>query len=1166
MDFVHLHVHTEYSLLDGAGRIESILDRAKALSMKALAITDHGCMFGAVNFYKEAVKRNIKPIIGCEVYVAMRTMADRDPRLDSDQYHLVLLAKNNTGYRNLMKIVSRGYLDGFYYKPRIDLSVLKELSEGIICLSGCIAGETQQRLLEGNYKKAKETALLHRDLFGEGNYYLEIQNQGIEEQKRINPEIVRLSRETGIPLAATNDVHYTNREDWEFHDVLLCIQTGKTVDQNDRLKFPNQEFYLKSGGEMQELFPDLPETLENSVHIASRCNVRLDFDTMHLPYFRMPEGYTADSYLRELAFEGLKERYPGSHEEKVKRLEYELDTIKKMGYSHYFLIVWDFIKYAREKKIMVGPGRGSAAGSLVSYCLRITNIDPIRHGLIFERFLNPDRITMPDIDIDFCFERREEVIDYVVQKYGSDRVAQIITFGTMAARGAIRDVGRAVNMPYGDVDRIAKQVPMELGITIDRALEINPYLGDMYRQDDRVKYLIDMARAVEGLPRHASTHAAGVVISKEPISEYVPLYRQESGITTQYPMGNLEELGLLKMDFLGLRTLTVIRDTLDIIENTRGIRPDVENLVFDDAKVFGLIAGGESDGVFQLESVGMKSFMKELKPDSFEDIIAGISLFRPGPMDQIPLYISNKNNPKALKYKHPMLEKILNVTYGCIVYQEQVMQIVRKLGGYSYGRSDLVRRAMSKKKMDVMEQERKNFIYGITEEGKVVVEGALRRGIDEKTANEIFDDMIDFAKYAFNKSHAAAYAVLAYQTAWLKCYYPVEFMAALLTSIMGSSKKVSQYIECCKKMGIEVLPPDINESDSSFTVKEGRIRFGLAAVKNVGLGAVAAITEARNTGGSFTGLSDLCSRVDSTHLNKRALESLIKAGAFDSLGGRRSQYMAVYDKIADGVHQVKKNNIKGQISLFETAEGGQNGSGPDDCLPDIKEFDKKVLLGFEKEMLGLYLSGHPLDEYRDVLERAASVTTQQLALMSEGENRVGQIGHRFTDGSIVRVAGMVANRRNQTTKNNDLMAFVQLEDLYGTVELVVFPRVYRQNYEAIREGGIITAEGRLDFKEDEEPKIICESIRPITNAAKTDALKLNRRLYLKIPKNVPPGALSDIKGILRESQRGSVPVLLCFEEDGRKPMMAGRDLWVAVDDELISRLREVLGADCVRVC
>jgi DNA polymerase-3 subunit alpha len=1165
MDFIHLHVHTEYSLLDGAGRIESLLDKAKSLGMEALAITDHGSMFGAVNFYKEAVKRGIKPLIGCEVYVAMRTMSDREPKLDSDQYHLVLLAKNNTGYRNLMKIVSRGYLDGFYYKPRIDVSVLKELSEGIICLSGCIAGETQQRLLEGNYQKAKETALLYLDIFGEGNYYLEIQNQGIEEQKKINPEIVRLSRETGIPLAATNDVHYTNEEDWEFHDILLCIQTGKIVDQEDRLKFPNHGFYLKSRQEMERLFPELPEALENTVHIAEKCNVELDFDTIHLPYFELPDGYTADSYLRELALKGLEERYPDRDAEINERLEFELNMIKTMGYSHYFLIVWDFIKYAREKKIMVGPGRGSAAGSLVSYCLRITNIDPLRHNLIFERFLNPDRITMPDIDIDFCFERREEVIDYVVHKYGSDRVAQIITFGTMAARGAIRDVGRAVNMPYGEVDAIAKQIPMELGITIDRALETNPYLNDMYRQDDRVRYLIDIARSVEGLPRHASTHAAGVVISKESISEYVPLYRQDSGITTQYPMGNLEELGLLKMDFLGLRTLTVIRDTLDIAETTRGERPDVENLTYDDAKVFELIGSGESDGVFQLESVGMKNFMKELRPDSFEDIIAGISLFRPGPMDQIPLYINNKNNPGGVEYKHPMLEKILDVTYGCIVYQEQVMQIVRELGGYSYGRSDLVRRAMSKKKMDVMERERKNFIYGITEDGKVLVEGALRRGIDEKTANGIFDDMIDFAKYAFNKSHAAAYAVLAYQTAWLKCYYPVEFMAALLTSIMGNSKKVSQYIHCCKKMGIEVLPPDINESETAFSVKDGKIRFGLAAVKNVGANAVRAITESRESGGSFTGLSDFCSRVDMTHLNKRALESLVKAGALDSLGGYRARYMAVYEKIADGVQQMKKNNIRGQISLFETAGGGRK-KPPEDCLPDIQEYDKKTLLGFEKEILGLYISGHPLDEYRKELERCASVTTYQLGLLSEQESQVGQRDTGLMDGSTVRVAGMVADRKNKTTKNNDMMAFVLLEDLYGTVELIVFPRVYRESLELLNEGSIILAEGRLNFREDEDPKIICDSIKPVHRPGKREQSRANQRLYLKIPQSISPEVLEQIKEVLRDSKRGNVPVLLCFEENGKKPMMAGRDLWVAADERLLGQLEQILGAEYVRIC
>lgn len=1167
MGFVHLHVHTEYSLLDGAGRVENLLDKAKELGMKALAITDHGSMFGVVNFYKQAVKRNIKPIIGCEIYVAMRTIADRDPRLDSDQYHLVLLAKNNTGYKNLMKIVSTGYLDGFYYKPRVDITVLSKYAEGLICLSGCIGGETQQRLLEGNYEKARDTALLYRDIFGQGNYYLEIQDQGLEEQKKIIPDIIRLSRETGIPLAATNDIHYTNKEDWEFHDILLCIQTGKTTDQEDRLKFPNHEFYLKSQHEMRELFPEVPEAIDNTVNIAGQCNVELDFGTIHLPYFGLPQGCTADSYLKELAYKGFEERYPHRDTQMKERLEYELDIIKAMGYSHYFLIVWDFIKYAREKKIMVGPGRGSAAGSLVSYCLRITDIDPLRHNLIFERFLNPDRITMPDIDIDFCFERREEVIDYVVQKYGADRVAQIITFGTMAARGAIRDVGRAINMPYGEVDAIAKQIPMELGITIDRALEVNTGLNDMYRQDDRVKYLIDMARAVEGLPRHASTHAAGVVISKEPIGEYVPLYRQDSGITTQYPMGNLEELGLLKMDFLGLRTLTVIRDTLDIIENTRGQRPDVENLSYDDSRVFELIGSGDSDGVFQLESMGMKSFMKDLKPDSFEDIIAGVALFRPGPMDQIPLYIYNKNHPDEVGYKHPTLEKILDVTYGCIVYQEQVMQIVRELGGYSFGRSDLVRRAMSKKKMDVMEQERKNFIYGISEEDKVIVEGALRRGIDRQTADEIFNDMIDFAKYAFNKSHAAAYAALAYQTAWFKCYYPVEFMAALLTSIMGNSKKVSQYIQCCSKMEIEVLPPDINESQLGFTVVGNRIRFGLAAVKNVGLNAVRSITEIRNREGSFTSLSDFCSRVDMTLLNKRALESLIKAGAFDSLKGYRSQYMAVYDRIADSIQQIKKSNIKGQISLFEAMDGSQENMAPEDCLPDIQEFNKKTLLGFEKEMLGLYISGHPLDEHKKRLEANSTVTTYQLAMISEDQDRAGGKNHGLMDGSTVKIAGMVIDKKNKTTRNNDLMAFVLLEDLYGTVELIVFPKVYKSCIELLREDSIIVVEGRLNFREDEEPKIICDRIKPMPiKEEDKESYGSGGRLYLKIPKSFSSQNLEEIKEVLRESQRGSVPVFLCFEEEGRKPMMAGRDLWVSVDDKLLDRLERMLGNAYIKVC
>lgn len=1167
MGFVHLHVHTEYSLLDGAGRIRDLLDRAKELNMDALAITDHGSMFGAINFYKEAVKRNIKPIIGCEVYVATRTMKDRDPKLDSDQYHLVLLAKDSPGYKNLMKIVSRGYLEGFYYKPRIDISVLEKYSEGLICLSGCIAGEVQQCLLAGDYAQAKEAALKYQSVFGKGNYYLEIQDQGLEEQNKINPLLVKLSRETGIPLAATNDVHYINKEDWEFHDILLCIQTGKTVDQEDRMKFPNHEYYLKSYEEMKNIFAEIPDALENTVKIAQQCNLEIDFGTIHLPYFQLPEGYTADSYLRELAYKGLRERYAQITPEIEERLEYELDVIKAMGYSHYFLIVWDFIKFARERNIMVGPGRGSAAGSLVSYCLRITNINPLKYNLIFERFLNPHRITMPDIDIDFCFERREEVIDYVVHKYGEDRVAQIITFGTMAARGAIRDVGRAINMPYGEVDHIAKQVPMELGITIDRALEINPTLRELYEQDDRVRYLIDMARLVEGMPRHASTHAAGVVISREPIEEYVPLYRQESGITTQYAMGNLEELGLLKMDFLGLRTLTVIRDALDLIEATRGERPDIDGLSFDDPKVFELISSGESDGVFQLESMGMRNFMRELKPSSFEDIIAGISLFRPGPMDQIPLYINNKYRPQDIVYKHPLLENILNVTYGCIVYQEQVMQIVRELAGYSFGRSDLVRRAMGKKKMDVMEKERKNFIYGITEGDRVIVEGALRRGVSEKVANQIFDDMIDFAKYAFNKSHAAAYAVLAYQTAWLKCYYPVQFMAALLTSIMGNSKKVSRYIQCCRKMNIEVLPPDVNESHANFTVVGNKIRFGLAAVKNVGINAVRSIIEARERGGKFVSFSDFCNRVDMAHINKRAVESLIKAGAFDTLEGSRAQYMAIYEKVMDSVQQIRKNNIKGQISLFDTSDDSSDGVATEDYLPDIPEFNRKILLGFEKEMLGLYISGHPLEDYREELERNSTVTTGQLQMLSDPEEHVDVKNSALADGSIIRIAGIIVEKKNKTTRNNNLMAFATLEDLQGTVELIVFPAVYEEYAELLKEDSIIAVEGRLSLREDEEPKVICEKIKSLRKSEKgKSTLETEGKLYLKIPKSLSHDVLGEIKNVLRESNRGNVPVFICFEDKNRKTMMASRDLWVRVDENLINQLNLILGPECVKVC
>ncbi|MDD3438492.1 MAG: DNA polymerase III subunit alpha, partial [Clostridiaceae bacterium] len=976
-NFVHLHVHTEYSLLDGAGRVEKLVARAKELGMESIAVTDHGVMYGVMEFYKQAKKYGIKPLIGCEVYVAARTMCDRDPKLDGSQYHLVLLAKNEEGYNNLIKLVSLGFTEGFYYKPRVDMEVLRKYSKGLIALSACLAGAIPGHIIDGNYEAAKRAALSYNEIFGQGNFYLELQDHGIKEQSLVNQEVVRMSRETGIPLIATNDVHYVDKEDAAAQDILLCIQTGKTILEEDRLKFQGQEFYLKSSEEMYELFKYVPDALENTAKIAEMCSLEFNFGQVHLPAFDVPEGYTSDTYIRKLCYDGLAKRYAELTDELKERAEYELSVITRMGYSDYYLIVWDYVKFARDNGIMVGPGRGSGAGSLVAYCLGITNIDPIKYNLIFERFLNPERISMPDFDVDFCYERRQEVIDYVVSKYGKDRVAQIITFGTMAARAAIRDVGRALNIPYAQVDMIAKKIPFEIGMTIEKALKSNPELKELYLGDETARQLIDMSKAVEGMPRHSSTHAAGVVISRKAVTEYVPLQMNEDVITTQFTMGTLEELGLLKMDFLGLRTLTVIRDTLELIKAKGMEAPDMDSMDYDDPNVYKMISQGETYGIFQLESGGMTQCFKELKPNCLEDIIAGISLYRPGAMDQIPKYIRNKHNPDKIRYMHPALEHILDVTYGCIVYQEQVMQIVRDLGGYSMGRSDLVRRAMGKKKADVMAKERENFINGIVDEaGNLVVKGCVRNGIPADTAADIFDEVAKFAGYGFNKSHAAAYAIIAYQTAWLKYYYPVEFSAALITSVMGNSKKVAEYIQHCKSKGIEVLPPDVNESSVSFTVKENKIRFGLAAVKNVGINAVLSIIKARQEKGRFDGLYDFLQKMDYSIINKRTVESLIKCGAFDSFGVYRSRMLAVYEKLMESIQGQKKNNVEGQISLFDTIDDSENIIG--NIYPDINEYPKKNMLSMEKEMLGLYISGHPLEEYKSELQASVTITTAEL--------------------------------------------------------------------------------------------------------------------------------------------------------------------------------------------
>lgn len=1153
-NFVHLHTHTEYSLLDGASRITDLLDRCKELGMNSLAITDHGVMYGVVDFYKEAKARGIKPIIGCEVYIAPRSMTDKQSHADSNYAHLVLLAKDQIGYKNLVKLVSLGFIEGFYYRPRIDYDILAQYSQGLIGLSGCLAGDIPRLLLSEQKKAAKELALRLESIFGKGNFYLELQNHGLEEQIRLNQMIAELSKDTGIPLVASNDVHYVRREDAEVHDVLLCIQTGKTIEDEDRMQFDSQEFYLKSPEEMRELFAFYPEAIENAVKIAEKCNVEFDFDTVHLPKYDVPEGYTSSEYLRHLCWQGVEKKYPEITDEVKERLEYELDTIEKMGYVDYFLIVWDFIKFAKDNGIMVGPGRGSAAGSLVAYVLDITQIDPLKYNLLFERFLNPERVSMPDIDIDFCFERRQEVIDYVVQKYGENRVAQIITFGTMAARAVIRDVGRALNLPYAEVDRIAKAIPMELGMTIDRALEVNEELRDLYNTDPTIKKLIDTSRSLEGLPRHASTHAAGVVISKDPITEHVPLQKNDNVITTQFSMGNLEQLGLLKMDFLGLRTLTVIRDTIELVKKNKGIDIDIDNIPLDEPGVYKMLSQGDTDGVFQLESAGMRQFLKELKPSHFEDIIAGISLYRPGPMDQIPRYIDNKNHPESIEYTDPCLKDILEVTYGCMVYQEQVMQIVRDLAGYSLGRSDLVRRAMAKKDIKVMEEERHNFIYGVEdEEGNVIIPGALRKGISEEQANKIFDEMMEFAKYAFNKSHAAAYALIAYQTAWLKYHYPVEFMAALMTSVMGNSSKVAGYIQYCRKKGIEVLPPDVNESYANFSVVGDKIRFGLAAVKNVGLSAIDSIIKAREQKGKFVSLLDFCEKVDGDGINKRLLESLIKCGAFDSLGAYRSQLMAVYEKILESVVQDRRKNLAGQISLFDQIPTQQEQPMDFEILPDIKEFPKKVLLSMEKETVGVYISGHPLMEYKNILEKFTSTLDIQ---QSSLEEEAMMASNGLKDGSKVKVGGIIVEHKRKSTKNNNMMAFVTLEDLYGTIEVIVFPATYKKYSRLLENDSTVIIEGKLSLREDEEPKILCDQVIPLTSS-------INRKLYLKIGKNKRIDINRQISPILRK-YKGDIPVILYLEASG-KQNLANRELWIRQDEELIKELSTLLGKECVKL-
>ena len=1148
MAFTHLHVHTEYSLLDGASRIPKVVARAKELGMDSLAITDHGVMFGVIDFYKECRKQGIRPVIGCEVYTAARTRFDKDSDRDKYHGHLILLAENNDGYRNLIKIVSRGFTEGYYYKPRVDKDLLRAYSDGIIALSGCLAGKVQNCLLNRDYEGAKREAMELDDIFGHGNFFLEIQDQGLDEEALINPELVRLSGELDIPLAATNDVHYVNRSDAEAHDVLLAIQTATTVDDENRMRFPNDQFYLKSEDEMRRIFSFCPEAVDNTQKIAERCNVEFTFGEYHLPEFIPPEGYTNREYLRELCRKGLSERYDPVTPELTERLEYEMGVIESMGYVEYFLIVWDFINYAKENGIMVGPGRGSAAGSLVAYSLRITDIDPIKYSLIFERFLNPERVSMPDIDIDFCIERRGEVIEYVKRKYGKENVSQIITFGTMKAKAAIRDVGRALNLTYAEADRIAKAVPFDLKMTLDRALETSPELKKMYDEDPKVAKVVDMSRAIEGMPRHASTHAAGVVISKLPLDEYVPLYMSDKGVATQFNMTTIEELGLLKMDFLGLRNLTVIRDALELIRKNHGVEIDFAKMGYDDRAVYDMIASGNTEGVFQLESAGMTQFMKNLKPTCFEDIVAGIALYRPGPMDSIPKYIENKKNPEHISYVTPELAPILDVTYGCLIYQEQVMQIVRELAGYSYGRSDIVRRAMSKKKSDVMMEEKGYFIYGKEDEnGNVEIPGCVRNGISASAAEAIFADMETFAQYAFNKSHAAAYAVVAYETGYLKKYYPVEFMAALMTSVMGDAGQIAKYIRNCTDMGIEVLPPSVNESDKKFTVRDGKIRFGLLGVKNVGEGAIDAIIKAREEKGMPKDIFSFINGIDTGLVNKKAVESLIKAGALDCFNPNRAAHLAVYEMLMESAQNSARKNIDGQISLFQTSSDAMSAGDVAGNLPDVANFDKDDLLAMEKEMTGVYITDHPLNKYADRIRKVATVTSEELSrLQEEGD-------HMIKDGQTVIVAGMITGKKTLVTKSKKLMAFVDMEDMYGAVEVVVFPNVYERCLKDVEEDRVVAIRGKVDVKEEEAPKLLADSVVDINRveellrepsgrtggypkrAAGTKASAVPKSAGGVSPVKVRIPGEGDEKQILSElsrifkEHRGDVPVLIYLQ-------------------------------------
>ena len=1148
MSFAHLHVHTEFSLLDGSNKIKEYVSRVKELGMNSAAITDHGVMYGVIDFYREAKKQGINPILGCEVYVAPNSRFDREITGGEDRYyHLVLLAENEEGYANLTKIVSKGFVEGYYYKPRVDKELLRKYHKGIIALSACLAGEVARFLTKGLYEEAKKTALEYQEIFGEGNFFLELQDHGIPEQGLVNQQLIKMSEETGIELVATNDIHYTYAEDAKPHDILLCIQTGKKLADENRMRYDGGQYYVKSEEEMQRLFPYAKQALENTQKIADRCHVEIEFGVTKLPKYDVPEGYTSWEYLQKLCYEGLEKRYGDPSKELKDRLSYELETIHQMGYVDYFLIVWDFIKYAKDHGIAVGPGRGSAAGSIVSYCLEITTIDPIRYQLLFERFLNPERVSMPDIDVDFCYERRQEVIDYVTRKYGKDCVAQIVTFGTLAARGVIRDVGRVMDLPYAYVDSISKMIPQELGITIDKALKMNPDLKKLYDTDETVTNLIDMAKRLEGLPRHCSMHAAGVVICQKPVDEYVPLSRAADGtITTQFIMTTLEELGLLKMDFLGLRTLTVIQNAV-LLARKKQPELNINQIDYNDQKVLDYIGTGKTDGVFQLESAGMKGFMKELKPHNLEDVIAGISLYRPGPMDFIPQYIRGKNDSSSITYDCPQLEPILAPTYGCIVYQEQVMQIVRDLAGYSLGRSDLLRRAMSKKKAAVMEKERKIFIYGDEETG---VPGCIKNGIDEQTANKIYDEMIDFAKYAFNKSHAAAYAVVSYQTAWLKYYFPVEYMAALMTSVIDNPSKVSEYIYACRQMNIKILPPDINKGEANFSVDGGDIRYGLAAIKSIGRPVIKAIVEDREELGLFQNLEDFITRLSAKNvLNKRTIENLIKAGALDMLGGTRKQFMSIYVQIVDHVTQEKKNSMVGQMTLFDLVSEDQKEEFQI-RMPDVGEYSKETLLAFEKEVLGIYVSGHPLEAYEEKWKKSISATTADFQLDEE-------TGHtKVHDGAKEIIGGMITEKTIKHTKTNQMMAFITVEDLLGTVEVVVFPRDYEKNRDYLEVDSKVFVRGRVSEEDDKPSKMICEKIIPFERTKK--------ELWIQFPdKATFLDEEQIVYGYLADSDGDDEVMIYCAKERAVKKLPKNRN--IGINEQILSRLMNHFGEKRVKV-